>query len=82
MSVFCRGWSNLVILVGSILKFSLLNVSIYTLENTGTASNLCSHDGIVNICMYFITLGVPENDVVVWGVYFLFFTYLYQSVLP
>lgn len=57
------------ILVGSILRFSLLNVSINTLEDTGTASNLCSNYGIVNVCMYFITLGVPENVVVVWSVY-------------
>lgn len=34
MLVFCRSWRNLVISVGSILKFSLLNVSMNNSEET------------------------------------------------
>lgn len=41
MSVFCRGWRNLVILVGSTLKFSLLNVSMTTSEETMVRKVIC-----------------------------------------
>lgn len=41
MSVFCRGWRNLVILVGSISKFSLLNVSMNTFEETVVRKVTC-----------------------------------------
>lgn len=41
MSVFCRGWRNSVILVGSILKFSLLNVSMNTFEATVVRKVTC-----------------------------------------
>lgn len=34
ISIFCRSWRNLVILVGSILKLSLVNVSMNSCEDT------------------------------------------------
>lgn len=34
ISIFCRSWRNLVILVGSILKLSLVNVSMNSPEET------------------------------------------------
>jgi len=84
MSVFCRGWRNL-ILVGSILKFSLLNVSMNTFEENGEESHLCCSYDIGNACMYFVSLEVAgrvtgKNSVCVGR--FLFFAYLNQPILP
>lgn len=74
MSVFCRGWRNLVILVGSISKFSLLNVSMneHFRRKNGEKSHLCCSYEIVNVCMYFIMLGVTGKVLVVWGFFLVF----------
>lgn len=42
ISIFCRSWRNLVILVGSILKLSLVNVSMNSCEDTVTWKVTCA----------------------------------------
>lgn len=62
------------ILVGCILKFSLLNVSMNFRRNNAEKSQLCNSYDTVNVCMHFISLEVTGKIVVVvWRFFSCFF---------